>query len=445
VHQDIYKTRGTANWSLKAVTDNKKRSSGIRKIMIKRFLLLFTGILMLAFGINSSAEEKAASINTQTMKLDFMGAAHLPKAGGVIVAGHDGLVAKLTVEENKGQLQRLQNTPDEDFTAIGKLSDSEAFIGGSTGNLYKFSGEEIKFLAKVSEYDEPVLDIVHEEGTTWVVGARGMVAKSDDSENFEIIEITEVMMLPANFPGGESADWYLGVQNLDRDNLNFSAFVKGKPAVEDEDYIIYPDEGFIQVQNELDMKPTPPRVSGMFSPGPAFRGGDVSWNKVLLEDGVVTLAGEFGLIIQSDDGGESWTRRNTKITPREPEPAYWMSGVQKGSTLWLAGAAGVNAVSSDGGKTWSDNTRPGREGIFGVALTEDNKPVITGAVGLIGTMENNNWILADRTKLKLLSWLKNPVALPDGSLLVLGGRATAIKVKGGKFERITIELSSPSS
>ena len=129
------------------------------------------------------------------------------------------------------------------------------------------------------------------------------------------------------------------------------------------------------------------------------------------------------------------------MVPREPEPAYWMSGIQHGDKMWLAGAAGVNAFSNDGGKTWRNNARPGREGIFGVALAEDGTPIITGAVGLIGQFKNNDWELADRTQLKILSWLKNPVTLPDGSLLVLGGRATAISLKNGKYNRITVKLA----
>ena len=186
----------------------------------------------------------------------------------------------------------------------------------------------------------------------------------------------------------------------------------------------------------------PPSVSTRFAPGPPFRGGDVSWNKVLLSEGLITLAGEFGLIIQSKDGGETWVRRNTNIVPREPEPAYWMSGVQNGNNLWLAGAAGVNAFSKDNGKPWRNNATPGREGIFGVALADDGTPVITGAVGLIGQFKNNDWELADRTELRILSWLKNPVVLPDGGLLVLGGRATAISLKEGQYKKINVRLAN---
>ena len=114
--------------------------------------------------------------------------------------------------------------------------------------------------------------------------------------------------------------------------------------------------------------------------------------------------------------------------------------MQKDNTIWLAGAAGVNASSKDGGKSWIYNNKPGREGIFGVQLTDDNTPIITGAVGLVGVLESGTWKLADRTQLKILSWLKNPVKMPDDSVVVLGGRATAISIKDGNYTRITVGL-----
>jgi hypothetical protein len=49
---------------------------------------------------------------------------------------------------------------------------------------------------------------------------------------------------------------------------------------------------------------------------------------------------------------------------------------------------------------------------------------------------DGEWQLADRTELKLLSWIKTPVLMPDGSLLVLGGRGTAITIADGKMNRL---------
>ena len=80
-------------------------------------------------------------------------------------------------------------------------------------------------------------------------------------------------------------------------------------------------------------------------------------------------------------------------------------------------------------------------GIFGISLLNNGQPLIAGAVGLIGTYDESGWKLADRTRLNLLSWLKNPVELDDGSILVLGGRSTAISYESGKWTRIPVDVS----
>ena len=389
----------------------------------------------------TAADDAAASGNAGStpLRMDFLNAAYLPGLERVVVSGLHGLIGLLDVSENAAKLDLVEGRPDHDFTALEKLSDNEALLGTSTGRLYHFDGSKATEIAALSEYDEPILDIAVGDSGVWVVGARGLVAYSKEGKEFETVEIRDVTMPTAVFSGGQPADWYFGVSNLDVESVEFTAFVDGEPAVEEEDYIMFPDEGFVQFQRQLDMDP-PPSISFKFNPGPPFRIGDVSWNVVMVEGDTVTLAGEFGMVLQSTDNGESWVRRDTTIVPREPEPAYWLAGTQEGNTLWLTGAAGVSQRSTDGGATWIDNPKPGREGIFGITLMDNGTPVIAGAVGLIGFLEQGKWTIADRTRLKLLSWLKTPVEMPDGSLLITGGRATAIRYKDGEFKRVPVSL-----
>lgn len=397
----------------------------------------------LVFSLTFSAASQAADQQTgaaapsNTVIADFLDAAYLPGLDRVVVAGHHGMVGLLEVGDSAATVKLMPDMPDADFTALARISDSEVLIGSSKGVLYHFDGSTITQLAELSEYEEPILDIAHDGGYYWVVGARGLVAQSRDGKTFEEVEIRDVTLPKTEFPGAHAADWYFGVSNLNLDTIEFSATLNGEPALEEEHYIMYPDEGFVQFQQELDANP-PPTIATKFAPGPPFRLGDVSWNVVLVKGATVTLAGEFGMILQSEDNGETWIRRDTEIVPREPEPAYWMTGVQNGEQMWLAGAAGVSQVSNDGGVTWTDNPKPGREGIFGVTIATDGTPVIAGAVGLIGTLKDGDWTLADRTQLQLLSWLRQPVALPDGTVLVTGGRAAAIRYVNGEFVRVPV-------
>ncbi|MEX2481261.1 MAG: hypothetical protein WD928_10400 [Gammaproteobacteria bacterium] len=392
-----------------------------------------------AWAADEAGSDSEASADGILLRTDFLNAAYLPGHERVFVSGLHGMVGLIDVGDDTAQIRFAENAPDEDFTAMARLSDSEVLLGSSTGRVYHFDGETFEELAAVSEYDEPVMSIAVDGSTVWVVGARGLVARSlDGGQSFENIEIRDIVTPPTPMPGGQPADWYFGVSNLDPDSIEFKATVDGEPAVADEHYTMYADEGFVQVQQQLDMDP-PPMVSFTFSPGPPFRLGDVSWNVVLAKDNKVLIAGEFGMILQSEDNGETWVRRDVEIVPQEPEPAYWLAGARDGDLIWLTGAAGVTQRSLDGGATWLENPSPGREGIFGVTLEAD-VPVISGAVGLIGRLEGDDWVVADRTRLKLLSWLRSPVVMPDGTILILGGRASAIHYSDGEFERVPVSF-----
>ena len=385
------------------------------------------------------SDDEASATKRVPLKTDLLDGAYLPALQSIVVTGHHGVVGQLKVSENAAKLELLADHPDEDFTCLDAISDSTVLIGSATGKVYSYDGKTITELAALSEFNEPVLDIAHEGNNIWVVGARGLLARSSDGKKFDAVEAKDVVQPLAILPAGKPADYYMGVSNIIADTVQFTATVGGKAVVADTDYTLYPDEGFLQVAKQLDENPAP-SVSFKFNPGPPFRVGDVSWNVVLVSNGKVTIGGEFGMVLQSEDNGATWIRRDTRIVPHEPEPAYWLGGFSQGDQIWLVGAAGISEVSRDGGVTWSDNPTPGREGIFGITLLPDGKPLIAGAVGLIGVLDGAQWKLADRTQLHLLSWLKTPVVMPDGSIVVLGGRATAIRFKAGNWTRIPVEL-----
>lgn len=395
-------------------------------------LMLFGSVLLA-----NTAVAESASANKIKLKIDFIDAVESKALGGIAVVGAHGMVGLLKQENDGWRLHALEKSVDDDFTCLGLLSDTEILVGGSTGKLYLYNGESITEVAKLSEYDEPVLDISCVGGKCWAVGARGIVTKSNDGKEWEEVEIRDVTQAKMTFSGAKTADWYFGVSNIDLDSLKFTGNVGGQPAVEEEHFIMYADEGFVQFAVDFDEAPAP-SVEFIFNPGPPFRAGDVSWNAVLFDGNKVTLAGEFGMILQSEDDGESWIRQNGSVVKGEPKPAYWLTGKLDGERMTLAGAAGVSSLSTDGGNTWTPQPRPGNEGIFGIDFLPNGQPIIAGAVGLIGTLDNGEWKLADRTALRLLSWLKNPIVLDDGTVLMLGGRSTAIAFKDGEWTRIPV-------
>jgi len=386
-----------------------------------------------------AADEEGLKDQRTPLVIDFIDGAYVPGAEGIVVTGAHGLVGVLKVTAEGAVLTRYPGIPNEDFTSLERWSDTEVLLGTSDAKVYLFDGKTATKVATLSEFSEPVLDIAAANGTAWAVGGRGILATTTDGKTWTPVEIAEAVQPQLTFPATEPGEWYFGVSNLNVDSVVFNATVGGKPVVADTDYTLYPDEGFIQFINTLDSAPLP-TVDFKFTPGPAFKPGDVSWNVVLFDGSNLTLAGEFGMILQSPDGGKSWTRRDSLLTPREPEPPYWIAGTQKGSTMLLTGAAGAIRTSTDSGVTWTKLTAPGSEGIFGVTVTDSGQPVVAGAVGLIGTLDGDHWNVADRSELQLLSWLRTPVHMPDGSLVVLGGRFTVISFKDGKWARIPVTV-----
>ena len=407
---------------------------------IDRNRLLGTLAFAASIGLGAAhAADEALVDQRAPLVIDFMDGAYVPGAGGIVVTGTHGLVGLLKMNDQGAEFTRYPNIPNEDFTALERWSDTEVLLGTSDGKVYLFDGKTATEVGKISEFNEPVLDIAAANGTAWAVGGRGMLANTKDGKTWSPVEIPEVTQPQMTFPGTEPGEWYFGVSNLKMDSLVLNATVGGKPVVVDTDYTLYPDEGFIQFITTLDTAP-PPTIDFKFAPGPAFRPGDVSWNVALFDGTKLTIAGEFGMILQTTDGGQNWIRRDSLLTPREPEPPYWIAGTQKGSNIYLAGAAGVMRASADGGATWAQLPAPSAEGVFGVAVTGAGQPAVAGAVGLIGILNGPEWTIADRSELQLLSWLRTPVEMPDGRLVMLGGRATVIAFKDGEWARVPVSF-----
>ncbi|MBK6660929.1 MAG: hypothetical protein IPG43_23595 [Proteobacteria bacterium] len=209
------------------------------------------------------------------LKTDLLDGAYLPGLKSVVVTGHHGVVGQLKVGDDAAKLELLAKHPDEDFTCLDAISDSMVLIGSATGKVYSYDGTTMTELAALSEFNEPVLDIAHEGNNIWVVGARGLIAHSTDGKKFDSVEVKDITQPLATFPDSKPADYYMGVSNISADTVQFTATVNGKPAVADTDYTLYPDEGFVQVANQLDANPAP-TITFKFNPGPPFRIGDVS-------------------------------------------------------------------------------------------------------------------------------------------------------------------------
>lgn len=400
----------------------------------------------------ATAEPAVVETADEQLPVEVLHAAPLTESGRALVVGHFGLLGYMDTAKGGLKLEILPTKLDVDFIAAHAIGPRSVLVGTSTGRVHAFEDGELgEGMQVLPESEDPVLDLASSEGRVWAVGGRGLVARSTDgAESWEPRQPERVRQPPLELPSTEPGTWYTGVANVRPESVEFRGYVDGREAKEGEDYRFRTEDGVLEVTSALDASPTP-TIGFEFAPGAPYQAGDVTWNVVLLDEDDVTIAGEFGLVLQTDDEGETWERRFGSLTPEEPQQPYWMVGDREGDRLVLAGGAGLIARSRDGGRTWESLPTPSPEAIFGVRLLGEDAILAVGAVGFAGRFSGGEWTLADRTRLNLTSWLKTFVPSLEGvegegaerdpdDYLILGGRTTAIRFDGSQWSKTNIQL-----
>jgi photosystem II stability/assembly factor-like uncharacterized protein len=153
------------------------------------------------------------------------------------------------------------------------------------------------------------------------------------------------------------------------------------------------------------------------------------------------VAGAYGLLFSTEDGGRSWVPRQGALDNRKGRHLYRF---HVGKQAWyLAGEQGVLFRSQDQGRTWSTLSTPYNGTFFGVLEGAGGEVV---AYGLRG----NAWWSADQGA----SWNKSQVGVPvtltagvrAGSALVLADEAGHVlrSTDGGRrFEPVPVAQPAP--
>lgn len=113
------------------------------------------------------------------------------------------------------------------------------------------------------------------------------------------------------------------------------------------------------------------------------------------ESGQITIAGEFGVMMRSDDGGANW-RVVRAIDPTAPTlHAMHLVEAGKGNS-YAVGQSGALLVSTDGGETWSQCDIATKLNFLGVAASPSGHVVVTG-MRVMYRSENHgmSWVAVD--------------------------------------------------
>jgi photosystem II stability/assembly factor-like uncharacterized protein len=122
---------------------------------------------------------------------------------------------------------------------------------------------------------------------------------------------------------------------------------------------------------------TAPDWAGMASAEHFGTGEPMVYAVAVSEAGVVTVAGEFGVMLRSEDAGTTWR----VLRPVNPEEAtiHALSLVDKGQgNSYAVGQTGELLLSSDGGETWMKCDTGTDLNFLGVAASPNGQVVLTG-------------------------------------------------------------------
>lgn len=405
-----------------------------------RLLVLFLALVGLCPAPVLWAQEPVEGGVSFVQTVDMVSAIYEEENKQILFSGKSGVLGTLSSSGADMVARLIRTDVKDDLLVIEKVVNGGVLLGSSKGDIYSYQGGNVKKIVSLSQYSEPILDIDSSADMVWVSGGRGLLATSSNGgADWTDMDVGKVIQPALDIPSREPRVWYLGVSNIDSESVVFNASVNGRPAILDEDFEIDVDEGRLIVINTLDQGVA--SISFTFQPGPPYRGGDVTWSTVIAGTDVVTLVGEFGFILQSEDGGNQWIRRDGVITQEEPAQPYWLCGAARGNKIILGGAAGKVHISEDNGVSWRAVPIDSQEGIFGVDFIDDDTPIVAGAVGLLGIYQDGGWRMADRTVLGLRSWVKNLVNTDGGVWMALGGRSTALSFIDDSWKKWDVAVS----
>ena len=178
---------------------------------------------------------------------------------------------------------------------------------------------------------------------------------------------------------------------------------------------------------------------------------DVTLNGVSFptnEDGWV--AGEFGIILRTQDGGVTWQRqRNVHNLPKytRPElpeeeairqriPPLYIEDLflidvdfRSAQEGYVTGESGTLLQTTDAGETWTNIPSGSFNTLLSVTAAPDNNrsDFATGVLGTLASVTSDAWQLDENIRQDVLTWIRTASFAPDGQFgVACGGKGTVL-------------------
>ena len=162
------------------------------------------------------------------------------------------------------------------------------------------------------------------------------------------------------------------------------------------------------------------------------------------------VAGEFGIILRTQDGGVTWQRQRDvhnlpKYTrPELPEeeairqriPPLYIEDLflidvdfRSAQEGYVTGESGTLLQTTDAGETWTNIPSGSFNTLLSVTAAPDNNrdDFATGVLGTLASATGDTWQLDDDVRQDVLTWIRTASFAPDGQFgVACGGKGTVL-------------------
>jgi photosystem II stability/assembly factor-like uncharacterized protein len=290
------------------------------------------------------------------------------------------------------------------------VSDSEGWTVGDLGRIFHTVDGAKTWQVQDAGTKRPFVSITCPDKThLWASGQAGQIARSTD--------------------GG--ATWQMQNSGVKQQLLDI-AFVDLKRgfAVGDFGTMLRTEDGgatWTKIPLPEDTK-LPPDVADVVAPGDV-----VLYSASFGTPDQVWIAGEFGVILASADGGQTWHSQESPV--ENSLFGVYFADAQRG---WAVGIESTLLVTTDGGISWRKQEVETPKG-FSLALYDvEVRGEYGWAVGNSGYLLNSKdagktWHLVDVPVEMGSSWFRGVSLLPNGRGFVVGAKGLVLAADGSNF------------
>jgi photosystem II stability/assembly factor-like uncharacterized protein len=156
----------------------------------------------------------------------------------------------------------------------------------------------------------------------------------------------------------------------------------------------------------------------------------------------VWVVGEFGTIMASADGGQTWTQQRAPF-----ESTLFGVHFTDAQHGWAVGIDSVIIATVDGGATWTVQTPPVRgRSFYDVALRGQRGWIVGESGTLLSTADGGaTWQLTPVPIELAANWLRGVALLPNGRGLAVGADGLVFTLEADKYERLGAKKAGAAS